>query len=348
MPKPALANIKAWATRAVIGLAAAIILLVLLATWAWNHRPSLAETGWSPPPAVDGPEDSVTVTWLGVTTLLFDDGETQILVDGFFSRPSLADIVFRVPVRSDAARINEVMDRYDMRRLAAIIPVHSHFDHAMDIGAIAKRSNASIIGSGSTAMIARGAGVPEDQVIVVEDGDEFGFGEFTVRLVESVHAPIGWNGSVPLAGTVDEPLSMPAPVTAFREGGSYTIVITHPLGTTLVQGSAGYGESRAGDLQADVVMLGTFGLDDLGRDYAEAYWQTFVTATGARRVFPIHFDDYTQPFGEVRPFPRLLDDFADTAELLEAIRSRWDADTRVYLPVFGEPVVLFAPPAPEA
>lgn len=36
------------------------------------------------------PKDgAVKVTFLGTTTLLFDDGETQLMIDGFFTRPSL-------------------------------------------------------------------------------------------------------------------------------------------------------------------------------------------------------------------------------------------------------------------
>ncbi len=113
-----------------------------------------------------------------MSTLLFDDGETQILIDGFFSRPSLADVVFRAPIESDAAQINYVIDEYRLRRLAAIIPAHSHFDHSMDIGAIANRSSASILGSETTAQIARGAGVPDDQILIAESGVEYTFGRF--------------------------------------------------------------------------------------------------------------------------------------------------------------------------
>ena len=256
--------------------------------------------------------------------------------------------MFRVPVESDVAQINRVMDEYEMRRLAAIIPVHSHFDHAMDVGAIANRSNASILGSETTAMIARGAGVPDDQIVVVEDGDRFPFGAFTVTVLASAHAPIGWGGSVPLAGSVLEPLVPPAPVTAYREGESYTILVAHSEGQTLIQGSAGLANRSLGNVRADVVMLGTFGIAGLGNDYARKYWQTFVTRTGARRVFPIHFDDCTQPFGHIKAFPRVIDDFDDTARLLENIRQIWDTDTRVYLPVFGEPMVLYAVSGPEA
>ena len=162
-------KLNALARRVAIGSAGLVILLSVVVAALWGDRPQLSEIDWQPYPTYESRPDAVTVTWLGVTTLLFDDGDTQILIDGFFSRPSVADILFSADVKSSAAQINRVLDEYRMRRLAAIIPVHSHFDHAMDIGAIANRSSASIIGSDSTANIARGSGVPEDQIVVVEE-----------------------------------------------------------------------------------------------------------------------------------------------------------------------------------
>jgi L-ascorbate metabolism protein UlaG (beta-lactamase superfamily) len=341
-------TVSRWASRAIISVAVVIIVLAALIAVLLNDRPSLETVAWPNPPVAETTSDTVTATWLGVTTLLFDDGETQILIDAFFSRPSLADIVFGMPVESEAAQINYVMDAYGMRRLAAIIPVHSHFDHAMDVGAIANRSSATILGSGSTAQIARGAGVPEDQIIVVADGERYAFGRFTVRMIETAHAPIGWGGSVPVGGTIDVPLETPAPITAWREGGSFSVLIAHPAGTTLVHGSAGFTGQSLRDVRADVVMLGTFGLDGFGNEYARRYWQTYVTATGALSVIPVHFDDYTGRFGEIRPFPRIVDNFAKTARLLENIRQIWDTDTRIYLPEFGQPIELYPRSSPEA
>lgn len=337
-----------WAKRVAIGLAALIVVLVLLITALWNDRPSLSEVEWPPYPEYEARADAVTLTWLGVTTLLFDDGETQLLIDGFFSHPSIADVVFRVAVQSDAAQVNFILDEYQMRRLAAIIPVHSHFDHAMDIGAIANRSSASILGSSSTAQIARGAGVPEDQIVVVENGGEYEFGGFTVKMIASTHAPIGWGGSVPFAGEIREPLKLPAPVSAWREGRSYSIVVEHAQGTTLIQGSSGFLPRALDDVRADVVLLGTGGLESLGRAYAEQYWLASVTSTGAKRILPIHFDDMTRPFGTIELNPRVLDNFVDLAAWLDEIRETWDNDARLYLPQFGKRVALYPPPAPEA
>ncbi len=341
-------EIKGWAKRAAIAITAVVVVGSVALVWLWRDRPSLEAIDWPPYPTIEPTLDAVTVTWLGVTTLLFDDGETQVLIDGFFSRPSLADSVLGRPVSSDAARINYVLDEYRMGRLAAIIPVHSHYDHAMDIGAIANRSSASILGSETSAQIARGAGVLEDQIIVAEDGAKYEFGRFTVTMMVSTHAPIGWGGSVPCAGTVDEPLETPAPISAWRVGESYTVVIAHPHGTTIVQGSAGYSDHALDGVRADIVMLGVALLEGLGRDYAEGYWRALVTTTGAAHVFPIHFDDYTQPFGEVRLMPRILDNFLNTATWFDELRAIWDSDTRLHLPEFGKTMVLYPEVAPEA
>lgn len=348
MPSVTTDDLKRWARRTAITVTSVVVVGSVATVWLWRDRESLDAIDWPPYPSIAPTLDAVTVTWLGVTTLLFDDGETQILIDGFFSRPSLADIMLGRPVESDAATINYVLDEYRMRRLAALIPVHSHYDHAMDVGAIANRSSASILGSGTTAQIARGAGVPEDQIIVASSGGEYAFGQFTVTMIDSSHAPLGWGGSVPFAGTVDEPLVTPAPVSAWREGRSYSIVVAHPHGTTLVQGSAGFLEGALEGVRVDIVMLGVGLLEGLGRDYAERYWQELVTTTGAAHVFPVHFDDFSRPFGEIALQPRVLDNFVDTAGWLEEFRSTWDSDTRLHLPEFGKPIVLYPQASPEA
>jgi len=334
--------------RAAITVIAVVSLVGVTAALLWQNRASLDAIDW-PAPAIASAAnaDVVTVTWLGVSTLLFDDGETQILIDGFFSRPSLVDIALRQPVENDAASINFAMNEFRMRRLAAIIPVHSHFDHAMDVGAIANRTSASVLGSYSTAQIALGAGVPEDQITVVDSATSFEFGVFKVTLLPIGHAPIGWRGSVPFDGVIAEPLVMPQPVSAWRMGGGFTVVIEHPQGTALVQGSAAYRKYALKEIAADVVFLGVSQLNSLGRDYAELYWQHTVTATGSHSVYPIHFDDFTHPFGKVELPPKFIDNFETTATWLGEFQHRWDKETSLFMPEFGKPIAIFSQPASE-
>ena len=90
----------------------------------------------------------------------------------------------------------------------------------------------------------------------------------------------------------------------------------------------------------DDVMLGVWGLEGLGREYTEQYWLALVTSTGAKRILPIHFDDYTRPFGTIELSPRVLDNFVDTANWLEEIRTTWDNDARLHMLEFGKRIVL--------
>ncbi len=335
-----------WKRRAIqtaIGVAAILVVGLCVLVYLWRDRPSLDTIAWqtAPEPADGG----LSITWLGVTTVLIDDGETQVLIDGFFSRPTLADGILGRPVTNDAATINYALHEFRMRRLAAIIPVHSHFDHAMDVGAIAKRTSASVVGSESTANIARGAGVPEDQVIVAAGGEVLEFGDFRVRMIESRHGPIGWRGSVPLDGTIDEPLALPAPIDSMRVGTAWSVVLEHPGGTILVQGSSGFIEGALTGVHADIALLCTYGLSSLGKEYAEQYWQEMVTTTGAKAVVPLHFDDLTRPFGEVVTFPRVLDDIERTSQWFEEFRDTWDVDVRLWRPELGRPIAVYEPPA---
>jgi len=322
-------------------VAAILAVAAAMVVWLWQQRPPRMIDNWPAPPEPGENRGTVLVTWLGVTTLLFDDGETQILIDGFFSRPTIAEILLRRPVDNDAAMIDLALNEFQVRHLAAIIPSHSHWDHAMDVGAVANRTNASVLGSESTANIARGAGVPEDQIVVAETGEPYVFGDFRVTLLPSAHAPIGWRGGTPLSGTVDEPLVMPQPVTAMREGGSFAIVIEHPQGTAIVQGSAGYVAEPLDGVAADVVLVSVFGFAEVDDEYARGFWETLVTRTGATSVYALHFDDFTRPLGEILPWPYLIMDLEETGRLLESFRDQWDKDTRLYLPEYGRPIAIY-------
>ena len=330
-----------WLKRIGIWLAVASVAILLGSIWLWQERPSIDQLKLRTTEIAETGADGVSVTWLGVTTLLFDDGVTQILIDGFFSRPNIFDVIFRRPIISDAANINYALDEFRMRRLAAIIPVHSHYDHAMDIGAIANRSSASVVGTESTANIARGAGVPDDQIILVTNGDALEFGNFTVTFIATRHVPNGIGDSHLLAGFMAEPVQQPADISAWREGGSWSVLISHPLGSTLVHGSAGYIEDALAETQADVVMLGIAGLTSQGRRYTSNYWEQTVAKTGAKRVYVIHHDDFTKPFGQIELPPTSVDNVVASVRWLNVLAESGEEYIEILRPAFGEPTILY-------
>lgn len=329
-------RLAGWLLIAVLAAAAAGL---LAAMWLWRDRPALETL---PIALIDSSEDrdgDVTATWLGVTTLLFDDGDTQLLIDGAFTRLSPMQYGLLVPVSSDVGTINFAMDEYGIDRLAAIVAVHAHADHAVDVGRVANRSTALVIGSESVANVARGASVPVDQFQILASGESRVFGEFTITLLESRHIPVGWSDSGWPSGVIEEPLTQPARISAYRGGATRSILIAHPEGTALVQGSAGFIDGVLDARPADVVFLSIAGLARQGRDYAQGYWDATVAATGARRVIAVHFDDFTRPFGTVALFPRFVDDTVTAGGWMRDFAAAADVELR--RPPFGTAVRLY-------
>jgi len=320
----------------------ALILLGLVLLYRqWQVRGSIDDIGWQSVQANNSAPISVHATWLGVSTILFDDGETQILLDGAFTRLTPVQILTFRRARSDIATINHALAEFEVNRLAAILPVHSHFDHAIDIGEIANRTSAVILGSESSANIARGANVPVDQYQILADEETRRFGDFSVTLLASKHVPTGWGDDEIFSGFIDEPLEAPARASEYKTGLPWTVVVDHPSGSTMVQGSAGFVAGKLRSHPVDVVMLSVAGLAALGRDYTERYWDETVTASGASRVIAIHHDDFTLPFGEVQLMPTMLDDVPKAARWIDAVIESSDSEIFVELPVFGQPIDLY-------
>ena len=267
--------------------------------------PAWAMGGW-PGDAAPG---ALRVRFTGTSTLLFHDGETAWMVDGWFSRPGPLSLLLG-GVEPDIGAIHAGLERNGVRELAFVIPVHSHYDHAMDSPEVARRTGALLLGSETTANIGRGWGLSEDRIRVVRDGEPQRFGNFTITPLETKHfqfpdprvreralgnphldAPL-----VPPVGAFDYPLGVP-----------YALHVEHPRGSFLVQGSAGYVEGAFEGVEVHTVFLGLGGLGTQTADYREAYWRETVERVGAQRVIPIHWDSLTAPIeGPFRGPARLM------------------------------------------
>jgi L-ascorbate metabolism protein UlaG (beta-lactamase superfamily) len=253
----------------------------------------------------------LTVTFLGVSTLLFDDGETAILTDGFFTRPGLLSVVTRIA--PDSALIMQTLDRAGVTRFAAVIPVHSHYDHAMDAPYVAKWTGAELVGSSSTRNVGLGAGLPDERITVARPGEAMTFGRFRVTLLRAEHVP----SPVLMAGEITAPLTPPARTKDYRLGETYSVVVEHDGRTMLVQGSAGFLPGGLRGVNADVVFLGVAILGKQSQAYQEGLWREVVEETGARRAILIHWDDFLRPLSKpLRPMPRVMDDFDATMRFL--------------------------------
>lgn len=264
------------------------------------------------------PDGQLRVAFGGTSTLLFDDGHTALLTDGFFSRPGLLRTALGT-IAPARAVVDRSLHRLGVQRLAAVICVHAHYDHALDAPLVAERTGAMLVGSASTAHLGRGHGLPEERLRVVGDGDVLRFGAFTVTLLASRHS----HGDR-FPGTIDAPFTPPAKASAWRSDTSYSVLVGHPTGTVLVQASANFEPGALAGRHADTVYLGIGALGLQSAQFRERYWAEVVEATGARRVVPVHWDDFFRTLElPLRPLPYLLDDM-DAAMSFVVDRCRRD------------------------
>jgi L-ascorbate metabolism protein UlaG (beta-lactamase superfamily) len=268
-------------------------------------RPDLRDyAGYFDAPAADA-GSLVTVTWAGVTTLLIADGDSAVMTDGFFSRPNLLAVGTRRLVPS-LPRIDGSLARLGVDRLAAVLPVHTHFDHAMDSAVVADRTGAALVGGPSTANVGRGGGLPEDRLLVATPGSAVDLGAFEVTLIAGDHCPPDR-----FPGDIERPVVPPVKAAAYRCGESWSTMIRHrPTGRAmLVVGSAGFVPGALRGHRADVAYLGVGQLGLQPERYLLDYWDETVRTVGARRVVLIHWDDFFRPLHEpLRALPYAGDD----------------------------------------
>ncbi len=232
---------------------------------------------------------AVRVVWMGTAGLYVTDGETGLYIDPFVSRYGLLKVGLGFGLNPEHDLIDKWIKITGGAGASAVLVGHSHYDHAMDAPYFAARTGAVIAGSESTANVARGAGLPEEKIRVIADGKQMAIGKFTAAFIKSVHSPALF-GRIPWQGEITEPLRPPVSASAYREGGTYAIVLAHPKGTLLHYGSAGIKLGSLDNVSADVVFLSLGGRKD-----TPSLLTHVVTPVHAARVIPIHFDDFFAP-----------------------------------------------------
>lgn len=314
--------------RASLVLLALLLLAAGLITLQWQRRPSLETYKSLELPAA--PADSpIRVRFAGVSTLVFDDGDTAWMTDGFFSRPAIGKVALS-RIGPDDAAIDHELKRLGISKLAAVVPVHSHYDHAMDSAIVAQRTGARLVGSASTINIARGLQFPESRMDVAMPGIPIQFGAWKLTFVPSRHSPTPFTDSTK-SEMVTAPLKPPARATAWREGQVWSIFVEHASGQTmLVQGSAGFIPEALAGMHADTVFLGVGTLGKKSDAYRAAYWDEVVKRVGAKRVIPIHWDAFWTPLDEpLIAMPYLVDDFGATMADLAKFAARDGVELRM-------------------
>lgn len=291
-------------------------LLTVIAVF--SVRPDISALPSVPASLTEPQPGSLRIQWLGTSSLLISDGQTHVLTDAYFSRIDKLSSVTR-PMAPDVARIDAALKASNIEKLDVIPVLHSHFDHVLDSPWVAMRTGADLAGSESSLNVGRGAGMSEQKLKRAIPGEPMRYGKFEIIFLLSDHVPQAeWIDRLTgMNETIDAPLSPPAPIDAWKEAESYTLLVRHPYGDVLIQGSAGFVEGQLDGYKADIAFVSSVGLSRQPQGYVPEYVRNTVGATGAGTVIPIHWDDFFVELDADTPaLPRVMEDLHASFGLL--------------------------------
>ncbi len=239
----------------------------------------------------------VVIRWLGTAGFEITCEDHVLLIDPYVTRASLARCVTS-RIAPDLGAIGRYIGRAD-----AVIVGHTHFDHALDVPAIARRTGARVFGSRSAAALCRAAGVPEARVQRVERAPGQApivaeVGPFRLRFVPSAHSRLAL-GRVPFPGEIDDCDAVPVRAEAYRCGAVFRVEIEVHGRTIVHLGSAEVLPSEAAPRHVDLLLFCVAGWRS-GGDVPERVMRTLSPAA----VLLSHWDDFFRPLHEpVRALP---------------------------------------------
>lgn len=247
------------------------------------------------------------VTFFGTTTLLFDDGNDQILFDAHFTRPSVRQLVKGEKVSTNTALCDTLINHYKLDRLRAIFISHTHHDHVMDAPYVARRCAATIYGSESAKNVALGGRVANEKIVVFDHGSNYTIGDYKIKILKSLHSkPNKFNDN--LGEPIEKPLVQPAPLWAYKEGGSYDFYVEHKDKKILIRPSFNYIEGQLDGITADVLFLGVAGITKADKETEEKFFAQTVEKTKAHLVIPVHWDNFFSPlYQPIEDMPDFLE-----------------------------------------
>ena len=233
----------------------------------------------------------LSIRWLGVAGFAVSYQGTTILIDPYVSRATVADLVRRKPVVSDPALVDRWVPRAD-----AVLLGHTHFDHALDAPAIARRDRCTVYGSSSARHLMGICGLA-DQAVVVEPHRTFEVGPFEVTFVPSVHSKLFLGRSVPNGGEITcEHVGDLCP-QAYGCGDVWGIHLA-VAGTTIYhQGSADLLDDEVRHRDVDLFLCGV-----AGRQFTPRYLPRMLGRLQPRTVVVTHHDDFFVPMGSPQRF----------------------------------------------
>ncbi|MBX9928139.1 MAG: MBL fold metallo-hydrolase [Gemmatimonadaceae bacterium] len=276
---------------------------------------------------------AIRLTYLGNAGWEITDGKRVVLVDPFLTqfrrwRPGGTEVAPAGLYVPDSAFIDSKIARADY-----IVITHGHSDHALDAGYIARRTGAVVVGHETAANLARAYAVPDSQLITVIGGEDYDFGDFSLRVVPNIHSALDdkryYNNGRGIAGTAPRGLRAPLKRNDYQEGGNLAYILRMAGHEVLIMGSMNYIEREMEGLRPDIALIGS----NSQRLEIFDYTKRLMRALGNPAVvLPSHHDAY----GDPKPSAAAL---ADRRRFQEEVAAA-SPSTRFIAPTWFEPIVI--------
>jgi L-ascorbate metabolism protein UlaG (beta-lactamase superfamily) len=245
------------------------------------------------------------MTHFGAAGWSITDGRTVVLLDPYLSRLRFRGRAYgpaEAPSVPGDARPVVDMDDVPVSDTATIdahvgaahfiLLSHSHFNHCMDVPYIARRTGATVLGTESTARVARAGGVAEEQILTVRGGEDYAFEALSIRAIPSLHSALSakhyfQSGAIRADGG-------PLRLRDYLEGGTLAYLVRLAGRQVLLFGSMNYLEREVEGLRPDIVLVAAA----RPRTEIHRYTERLLRALGRPPVVvATHWDNQGLPFG---------------------------------------------------
>lgn len=350
-----------------------------------SNVPTRAVSDMDPESGLDV-SSGLSITFLGTSSFLVQTPRANILIDGYFTRSELnvfggvkpnEKLISKALCQLGIALVHhEFVDaeqrdscRKNTKRLDAVIPVHAHFDHALDAPLVAALTGAALVGDANIKRLSKVTKETFPMTDAVWKGVEFvdlevpkpavkatkcsyvhnskqklPYGDIQVTLFETPHS-CNLASVVLEAKKAPEVTRFPTSIFSMKKGVSLSVHIEFAGRRMLILPTAGKLGSRIEDLQllAEVLFLGAGGLNLGNKKRMDTFVENTILASQAQRVFPIHLDDFTKPIDLANPKVSFKI-YAKPGKTRKTLQSYSSASTpfEVVLPLVGKAFDPFA------
>ncbi|HEY8082289.1 MAG TPA: MBL fold metallo-hydrolase [Solirubrobacterales bacterium] len=219
---------------------------------------------------------------------------SDAFIDPYLSRVPFRDLILRRPTLPDPAALDRFVKAPG--EVAGVLVGHTHFDHAVDAPAIARRFGCNAYGSSSLVNLMALHDLA-DRVVEVEPYRTYELGPFEVSFTPSVHSKLLLGLAVPYDGELTcEHLDSLSP-GAYRCGQVWGISIKAAGLRFYHQGSANLIDDAIREHGVDVFLAGV-----AGRGFTDDYWKRILPRLDPKVVVPTHYDNFFRPLGRPLEF----------------------------------------------